>query len=69
MHYDKRICEAKRRHPDELLARAAAMRAIEIHNETDRLWVYQCPECRGWHLTKRNNGIGKMVTADNPIHQ
>jgi hypothetical protein len=61
-------CQSKRRHPDEITARAAAMRAIQYRGQVNKLWVYPCPECRGWHLTKKNNGLGALVTADNPVH-
>lgn len=62
-------CQKKRRHPDELTARAAAMVAIEINKNADTLYVYQCKHCHGWHLTRFQIGIGRMVTADNPVHQ
>lgn len=66
----KRIvtCENKNRHPDELTARAAALHSIERHPpENGALWIYQCPVCRGWHLTKRNHGIGRKVIAGGPV--
>lgn len=61
-------CRNKRRHPDDPTARAAAMRAMEQHGEAKRLWVYRCPQCNGWHLTSSNQGVGSLVTADNPVH-
>lgn len=61
-------CRSKRRHPDELTARAVAMHAIEQRKEVRRLYVYHCRECNGWHLTRSYNGIGNLVTADNPVH-
>lgn len=62
-------CKSKRRHPDELTARAAGMRAIEDRRDTGKLYVYRCPHCHGWHLTRTFNGVGKLVTADNPVHE
>jgi hypothetical protein len=61
-------CESKKRWPDEHSARAGAMVSIELNGNATELWVYNCPECRGWHLTKRNNGILLKVTLENPVH-
>jgi hypothetical protein len=63
-----RVCQKKHRHPDELTARAAAMDAIQRHGNTDKLFVYRCEHCKGWHLTRFPVGLHKMVTADNPVH-
>ena len=63
-----RVCQKKHRHPDELTAQAAAMDSIARYQNTDKLFVYQCLHCRGWHLTRFPNGEGRMVTADNPVH-
>lgn len=60
-------CRKKRRYPDELTARAAAMWSIS-QSETERLWVYACELCKGWHLTSRPNGRRRLVTEDNPVH-
>lgn len=59
-------CLNKHRHPDEFTARAAAMHQIQWKG-APVLYVYQCDECRGWHLTRRNHGNSKKVTADNPV--
>lgn len=48
-----RQCTGKHRWPDELSARAAALHAIETYRNASALWVYHCPHCRGWHLTRR----------------
>jgi hypothetical protein len=61
-------CASKRRWSDEVSARAGAMSAIQFYQNTDRLWVYRCKECNGWHLTSKDNGRRQMVTADNPVH-
>jgi hypothetical protein len=45
------------------------MSAIEQHDNAKVLYIYRCPECRGWHLTRRNNGVLVKVTADNPVHE
>jgi lipopolysaccharide biosynthesis regulator YciM len=48
-----RMCLGKHRLADELTARASALRCLE-HPETKTrtLYVYRCPACRGWHMTK-----------------
>lgn len=55
-------CMNKLRHADEATARIAAMIAIERHGNVDELYVYRCPECLGWHLTKNENPA--RVTVD-----
>lgn len=37
--------------------RKIAARRAKIHgkNHKRKLYVYQCPACNGWHLTKKNN--------------
>lgn len=46
-----RSCEGKHRHPDDLTARAMALTQQEMSGY--RIFIYPCPLCRGWHLTKR----------------
>lgn len=55
----ERSCEGKRRIQDEDNARAIGMHAAE--KEGIKLYVYQCRFCRGWHLTRRNNGEKSAV--------
>ena len=48
-------CARKRRHSDEITARAFALTAIDAgwnKNKPECLYVYKCPVCRGWHLTR-----------------
>lgn len=45
-------CANKIRYADEFPARVAAMESINRHGTTDKLWVYRCPHCSGWHLTR-----------------
>lgn len=40
----------KRRHPTQIAAIAAALRLSRFNRP---LRVYQCPDCGGWHLTKK----------------
>lgn len=59
-------CLRKRRYPDETMARAVGSRSCEL-SKTQRLWVYHCPACDGWHLTSRRQGGAASITADNPF--
>lgn len=65
-----RRCEGKKRYPDELTCNAAGMHYIEI-GQIDRLWKYPCKLCRGWHLTKLDNGprnaIHKLIQTNKPL--
>lgn len=63
--YDVATCQRKHRHPDEFTARASAQYCLETHEPNRKsLWVYPCPVCRGWHLTKRRNDVALKVTRD-----
>lgn len=44
-------CKNKRRFVSEVEARAGALVSVDERRDTDRLWVYLCAECAGWHLT------------------
>lgn len=57
-------CLGKRRHPDEWTARAVGQHAIREYGNVEWLYVYRCPECHGWHLTRRPSGV--PVGADDP---
>lgn len=64
----KLTCASKRRHPDESVARASAMDALSQPNtHRIKLYVYKCPECRGWHLTRSKHRNGVRVTATDPV--
>jgi hypothetical protein len=63
LRHSLEVCRSKRRHPDEITARCAAQAAIQTH-KLMWLFVYQCSECRGWHLTKRAQKGGHKVTWD-----
>lgn len=54
-------CE--RRWPDEMSARAGALFAIETYKRESKLYVYRCPTCRGWHLTKFKQDNSEPVIA------
>jgi hypothetical protein len=59
----ERMCASKSRYPDELTARAAGQHYRE-HNETKPLFVYRCPNCRGYHLTKAEHAPRYNVEYD-----
>ena len=46
-----RMCQSKLRYPDEITARAAGLHYRE-HYATIALYVYRCPHCAGYHLTR-----------------
>lgn len=62
----KLICANKRRYPDEVTARASGMFSIAVHGNVSKLHAYKCPECRGWHLSKRNRG-SVAITQHDPV--
>lgn len=57
-------CANKRRHPDEVTARAHALHCLQTYRNTEVLYPYRCTECGGWHLTRRKNGQA-AVTEEN----
>lgn len=59
-----RMCESKRRYPDELTCCAAGMHFIELGQKKD-LWRYRCRLCDGWHLTSADNGWHNHVSRIN----
>ena len=44
-------CTNKIRYPDAITARAAGQYYGDCFNHA--LYLYQCPYCKGWHLTKK----------------
>lgn len=61
-------CQVKNRYSDESAARVSAQRAIAVHQTDAILWVYQCPICRGWHLTKSRQHGSEGVTEEELYH-
>lgn len=53
--WDK-MCLSKVRFPDENVARA---RISQLYDQgvidKPKLWVYHCPNCRGWHMTSKGH--------------
>lgn len=64
----KARCQAKRRHADELTARAAAASHLEAGSDRVKLYVYRCKHCDGWHLTKHWQPA-PSVTAGDPYKE
>jgi hypothetical protein len=58
------VCCGERRFSDEPEARAAAMVSLEERPGQERLFVYLCQHCDGWHLTRKHNGRRYMVVVD-----
>lgn len=60
----RRQCDSKNRYPNEATARAAGLHQLErnMRDPVHMLWVYYCSSCRGWHLTRRDNGRKARVT-------
>ena len=61
-HQRTRRCTGKHRWSDEMSARAGAMHSIEQYGQVEKLWVYRCPHCSGWHLTKIRQAGQEPVT-------
>jgi hypothetical protein len=57
-------CKAKPRYVSEVEARANALLSLETRRDTDRIWVYRCRHCSGWHLTSSNQGKRYMVRLE-----
>lgn len=60
-------CAGKNRYPDEYAARAVGMYAINTYKNPPRLYVYQCPHCSGWHLTKSRNTERPAISRHDPL--
>lgn len=56
-------CATKRRYASEEAARAVGLYALEMGN-AERLWVYHCDGCRGWHLTKSSKSARFAVHVE-----
>ena len=46
----RRMCVKKARYAEQW--RAERVRRDRQPREKETLYVYRCPDCRGWHLTK-----------------
>jgi hypothetical protein len=58
-------CRTKVRYESDVHARASGRNVMRVSTRPDtppRLFVYPCPNCRGWHLTRKPN-TAAAVTA------
>lgn len=57
-------CQTKRRYPDEVTALASGAYASTQTGDVD-LYVYRCPLCLGWHLTRKRDkmegGVNRWI--------
>jgi hypothetical protein len=63
----ERMCLGKVRYPDEPTAIAGGLSSLEQHGEANgvtKLYRYKCPDCRGWHLTKRRHPGQQPITLN-----
>jgi hypothetical protein len=58
-----RMCIAKNRYPDELTARAAGQHYRERY-ASESLYVYRCPQCAGFHLTRTRHNAQAAAEWD-----
>lgn len=56
-------CATKTRYKSEQAARVTARTQVQNRPELERLYVYGCGHCRGWHLTRREQKRSLPVTA------
>jgi hypothetical protein len=62
------VCIHKNRFNDEMQARAAALVQLDRSPDLNRLFVYTCPYCRGWHLTRTKKSSKYKVTRGKPYN-
>ena len=60
-------CLSKARWVDSMSATAGAIHALEVIRDQNadgpsRLFIYHCPHCYGWHLTRRV--CGEAITLE-----
>lgn len=56
----EKMWDSKRRFADQFAARASGS-YLQAKNG-DRLWIYQCTACGGWHLTSKPGRKEMAVT-------
>jgi ribosomal protein L44E len=63
----KRMCLNKARYSDESAAIAGGARSLEQHGEANgikKLYRYKCPDCKGWHLTRKKHNGQTPITVN-----
>lgn len=61
-----KTCNGKRRFVSEVEARAAAAVSLDERRDAERLWVYLCGHCSGWHITSRAHSTRYVVERVKP---
>lgn len=64
---EQQVCQSKHRHPDEATARAAASVRLGMQKVLEKLFVYRCGCCHGWHLTRFPQRTAPPATALDPV--
>jgi hypothetical protein len=60
-----KMCLGKNRYSDESGCRASAQKSIQRPaSELELLWVYKCPNCKGWHMTRSENDSAPVSKDD-----
>ena len=61
----EKACTSKTRHPSEMIARMTAQKVImRKRGSLNRMWVYPCEHCDGWHTTSVPSRTEWTVTLD-----
>ena len=61
----EKACTSKVSHPSEMIARMTALKVImRKRGSLNRMWVYPCEHCRGWHTTSVPSRPEWVVTID-----
>jgi hypothetical protein len=68
-------CPRKVRYATEIAARMGAQATITSLDPAvrkrglERLWVYQCPVCSGWHLTRNESREGNPAVTKRELSE
>jgi hypothetical protein len=66
-------CPRKVRYTSEIAARMGAQASITTRDPNaprlERLWVYQCPVCSGWHLTRNASREGSPAVTKRELSE
>lgn len=57
---EDKTCARKIRYQDSSFAKRMAV-ALHALRKTAKLYVYRCPSCDGWHLTKMPQKKGRYI--------
>lgn len=66
-------CPRKTRYTTEIAARMGAQASITSPDpaatKVERLWVYSCPVCKGWHLTRNESREGSPAVSKRELRE